>query len=57
MNVQGVSISTASSMDVQGVSLSTAKSMDVKGEVLRLLLNLCDFHKKIHTLGYGFKNL
>jgi hypothetical protein len=25
-------------------------------EVLRLLPNLCDLHKKIHRLGYGFKN-
>jgi hypothetical protein len=31
MDVQGVSISTASSMDVQGVSISTASSMDVQG--------------------------
>jgi hypothetical protein len=23
----------------------------------RLLLNLCNFHTNIHTLGYGFKSI
>jgi hypothetical protein len=31
VDVQGVSIPTASSMDVQGISLSTASSMNVQG--------------------------
>ncbi len=26
-------------------------------KVSRLLLNVCDFQKENHTLGYGFKNL
>ncbi len=26
-------------------------------KLLRLLSNVCDFHKENHTLEYGFKNL
>ncbi len=37
MDVQGVSLSTASSMDVQNVSLSTASSMNVKGVSLSIV--------------------
>jgi hypothetical protein len=33
------------------------KKKNRKPNVSRLLPNLCDYHKKIHNLEYGFKNL
>jgi hypothetical protein len=47
--------SIGKSISAFGFQKSRKKIREPK--VLRLLTNLCDFHKKIHTLGYGFQNL